>query len=114
MAVLTSGRRRCLLAVLFLGLGQLACGQTGPSGPEFDVVCPATLFVGQTGFCFALVKGTQTGLDATWSSSDPAVANFGAIGSLKGLSAGQVVATASYQGRSGLPRFRFARRTHCG
>jgi hypothetical protein len=103
--------RNCLLAVgLVLGLSQLACDRPafsgpGPSGPGtvvlgFDVVCPASIFVGQTGFCFALRKGTQTGLDATWASSDPSVASFGPIGSLKGRSAGQIVATATYQGRS--------------
>lgn len=93
-------RRSCFLTALVLGLSQLACGPTGPSGPSFDVVCPANLLVGQTGFCFALIKGTQTGLDATWSSSDPNIASFGPAGSLKGRSAGQVVATASYQGKS--------------
>lgn len=96
-------RRNSLLTALVLGLSQLACDQTGPngpSGPAFDVVCPATLFVGQTGFCFAVVKGTQTGLDATWSSSDPGIATFGPIGSLKGMSAGQIVATGTYQGKS--------------
>lgn len=95
------GRRSSLLTALLLSLSQLACGSDiPPSGPSFDTVCPATLLVGQTGFCFALIKGTQTGLAATWSSSNPGVASFGAAGALKGLSAGQVVVTGSYQGRS--------------
>jgi hypothetical protein len=96
----SAGRRDRLLTALLLGLSQLACGQTGPSGPSFDVVCPATLFVGQTGFCFALVKGTQTELAATWTSSDASIASFGPAGSLKGRSAGQIVATGTYQGKS--------------
>ncbi len=75
-------------------------GTRRPGGPSFDVVCPATLFVGQTSSCFALIKGTQTGLDATWTSSDPTIASFGPIGSLKGRSAGQIVATSTYQGKS--------------
>ena len=101
------GRRRWLLTALVLGLSQVACGQPAPgapnglSGPSFEVVCvPATLFVGQTGFCYALIKGTQTGLAATWTSSDPGIATFGPAGSLKGRSAGQVVATSTYQGQS--------------
>ena len=96
------GRRGSPLIALVLGLSQLACaGPAVPSGPSFDVVCvPATLFVGQTGSCYALVKGTQTGLPATWTSSDPSIASFGPIGSLKGRSAGQVVATGTYQGKS--------------
>jgi hypothetical protein len=65
------------------------------------VVCvPATLFVGQTGNCYALVTGTQTGLAATWTSSDPNIASFGPAGSLKVRSGGQVVATGTYQGES--------------
>ncbi len=65
------------------------------------MVCvPATLFVGQTGFCYALVTGTQTGLAATWTSSDPSIASFGPAGSLKGRSAGQIAATGTYQGRA--------------
>ena len=95
------GRRKQFLCALVLGLSQLACDQTGPSGPSFVVVCnPSSLFVGQTGFCFASVNGTDPELEATWSSSDPTIASFGPIGSLKGRSAGQVVVTASYQGRS--------------
>ena len=94
------GRRSCCVAILVLGPSLLACAPTAPSGPSFNVVCPASLFVGQTAFCFAVINGTQTGLDATWSSSDPNVASFGPAGSLKGRSAGQVVATASYDGRS--------------
>ena len=101
MLIVAVSRRNVLLAALVFGLSQLACGnETGPSGPGFNVVCPTTLFVGQTGFCFALVTGTQTGLDATWSSSDPGIASFGPLGALKGLSAGQIVATGTYQGRS--------------
>ena len=97
-------RRRFLSLAVLVSLSQLACGQTKPiepSGPSFDVVCPATLLVGLTGYCFALVRGTQQALDATWTSSDPSVASFGPLaGSLKGRSAGQVVATATYQGKS--------------
>ncbi len=99
-----AGVSRCgsPLIGLVLGLSQLACaGPAVPSAPSFDVVCvPATLFVGQTGFCYALVTGTQTGLAATWSSSDPSIASFGPAGSLKGWSAGQVVVTGTYQGKS--------------
>lgn len=93
-------RRSCLLTALVLALSQLACGQTGPS-TSFGVVCvPSSLLVGQTGFCYALVTGTETGLPATWTSSDPSVASFGPQGALKGRSAGQVVAMATYEGKS--------------
>ena len=93
-------RRSCFLTALVLGLSQLACSQTAPSS-SFGVVCvPSSLLVGQTGFCYALVTGTETGLPATWTSSDPSIASFGPSGSLKGRSAGQVTATATYEGRS--------------
>lgn len=91
-------RRACVVTAVVLGFWEPGCA--GPSGPGFSVVCPAIIFVGQTSTCVAFVTGSETQLAATWTSSDPSIASFGPLGALKGRSAGQVVATATYEGRS--------------
>jgi hypothetical protein len=90
-----------VLLSTFLAWG---CGSqaTAPTQPPisggFNITCPASVFVGQTLPCVAVV-GT-TFVFAIWSSSDPSVASFGNIGSLTGKSAGQVQVTATYLGSS--------------
>ena len=68
-----------------------------------DLSCPATIFVGQTSFCFASARfrsGEVTGVAPAWSSTDPAILNFGQLGSITGRSAGSVTVAATYHGQS--------------
>jgi Flp pilus assembly protein TadG len=103
-------RRITIITALAAGVSALGCG-SNPTGPDsahdvvsLEVACPATLLVGQTGFCLATARfrdGSSTGATAAWSSSDLNVATIGPTGNLTGRGAGKVVASASYLGLSG-------------
>jgi hypothetical protein len=97
--------------IVAVSLVYIACGGnpagpgTGSSdNPTLQVVCPPSLLLGQTAFCQAASQTRAGSVDVTvaasWSSSDPAVASSGQLGSVTGHGGGQVVVSASYGGQT--------------
>ena len=69
-----------------------------------EVVCPASLLIGQKGPCTAVarLRSGQTpvvNFDATWASTRPEVVAVDALGVVNGRAAGEAVVSAAYGGR---------------
>jgi hypothetical protein len=92
----------------------LTGGCSSPAGPTNPgsgvlgvlVACPSSVLVGQQSGCIAtanLADGDRpdVNVSAVWSSSDPAIATLGPIGSFTAQAVGQVVISATYQGYKG-------------
>lgn len=108
--------RFCVAGVLAVHLG--SCGATGPTGPTgpttptpppptggLQIVCPASLLVGEASICSAAVIGATGRIEsvtftAAWSVTPTELVAIGGFGRITGLAAGTATVKVSYGGTS--------------
>lgn len=102
--------RFCIAGVLAVHLG--SCGGAGPTTPTpppptggIQIVCPASLLVGQTGACSATATGANGQVEfitftAAWSVTPSEVAEVDGVARVTGRTAGTATVRVSYGGKS--------------